>query len=341
MRANVSALALTCLRGFCYRPLSERYAASPSLNRLSPGETEGLSYAPPRELLSCGSGFQPRWRRSGSGPSRNHGASPLVTAKVATAVFGLVSVLLAPFASPALCQPRGEGKSASASPPDWRPPRFTERSHEREEMVRSQLRGYSPAIQSEAVLEAMRQVPRHLFVSQDLQGVAYADRPLPIGYGQTISQPYIVALMTEALQLKPDAKVLEIGTGSGYQAAVLSELTPRVFTMEIIHALGEAARRRLQGLGYPTVQVRVGDGYFGWPEEAPFDGILVTCAAGHIPPPLVEQLRPGGRMVIPLGGIHEVQRLMVVTKNDRGAVQTKELLPVLFVPMTGAVQKKP
>ena len=265
-----------------------------------------------------------------------------MTGKVATVIFGLVSVLLALIVSPALCQPRGEGKTVTASPqPDWRPPRFTERSEERQEMVRSQLRRYSPAIQSEVVLEAMRQVPRHLFVSQDLQRAAYADRPLPIGYGQTISQPYIVALMTEALQLKAGARVLEIGTGSGYQAAVLSELTPRVFTMEIIHALGEEARRRLQGLGYPTVQVRVGDGYFGWPEEAPFDGIIVTCAAGHIPPPLVEQLRSGGRMVIPLGGIHEVQRLMVVTKNDRGAVQTKELLPVLFVPMTGAVQKRP
>ena len=276
------------------------------------------------------------------GSGRNHEASSLVTSKVVTAIFGLVSVLISLIVSPALCQPRGERKALAAAPqPDWLPPRFAERSQEREEMVRSQLRRYSPAIQSEAVLEAMRQVPRHLFVSQDLQRVAYADRPLPIGYGQTISQPYIVALMTEALQLRAGAKVLEIGTGSGYQAAVLSELTPQVFTMGIIHSLGDEARQRLRRLGYPTVQVRVGDGYFGWPEEAPFDGIIVTCAAGHIPPPLVEQLRPGGRMVIPLGGIHEVQRLMVVTKNNRGAVQTKELLPVLFVPMTGAVQKRP
>jgi len=265
-----------------------------------------------------------------------------VIGKVAITIFGLFSVLLPLSVSPTLCQPRGERKAVAAAPqPDWRPPRFAERFEEREGMVRSQLRRYSPAIQSEAVLEAMRQVPRHLFVSQDLQGVAYADRPLPIGYGQTISQPYIVALMTEALQLKAGARVLEIGTGSGYQAAVLSELTPQVFTMEIIHALGDEARQRLRRLGYSTVQVRVGDGYFGWPEEAPFDGIIVTCAAGHIPPPLVEQLRLGGRMVIPLGGIHEVQRLMVVTKNDRGTVQTKELLPVLFVPMTGAVEKKP
>lgn len=274
-------------------------------------------------------------------PGCNHEASPLVTGKVVTAIFGLVLVLASLMVWPALCQPRGERKSVTAPQPDWRPPRFGERAQEREEMVRSQLRRYSPTIQNEVVLEAMRQVPRHLFVSQDLQRVAYADRPLPIGYGQTISQPFIVALMTEALQLKAGAKVLEIGTGSGYQAAVLSEFTPQVFTMEIIRALGEEARQRLQRLGYPTVQVRVGDGYFGWPEEAPFDGIIVTCAAGHIPPPLVEQLRPGGRMVIPVGGIHEVQRLMVLTKDDRGAVQTRELLPVLFVPMTGAIQKKP
>jgi protein-L-isoaspartate(D-aspartate) O-methyltransferase len=265
-----------------------------------------------------------------------------MTGKVATAIFGLVSVLLALFVSAGLCQPRGGGKTGTApARPDWRPPRFAERFEDREEMVDSQLRRYSPAIRSEAVLEAMRQVPRHLFVSPDLERVAYADRPLPIGYGQTISQPYIVALMTEALQLKAGARVLEIGTGSGYQAAVLSELTPRVFTMEIIHALGDEAGQRLRRLGYSTVRVRVGDGYFGWQEEAPFDGIIVTCAAGHIPPPLVQQLRPGGRMVIPLGGTHEVQRLMVVTKDDRGTVQTEELLPVLFVPMTGAAQKKP
>jgi protein-L-isoaspartate(D-aspartate) O-methyltransferase len=276
------------------------------------------------------------------GAGRDQEASSLVTGKLAIAIFGLLSVLLSLTVSAGLCQPRGDGKTETAPARlDWRPPRFAERSEERDEMVRSELRRYSPAIRSGAVLEAMRQVPRHLFVSPDLQQVAYTDRPLPIGYGQTISQPYIVALMTEALQLKAGARVLEIGTGSGYQAAVLSELTPRVFTMEIIRALGEEAGKRLRRLGYSTVQAKVGDGYFGWPEEAPFDGIIVTCAAGHIPPPLVEQLRPGGRMVIPLGGIHEVQRLMVVTKNNRGAVQTRELLPVLFVPMTGAVQKKP
>jgi len=142
-------------------------------------------------------------------------------------------------------------------------------------------------------------VPRHLFVSQDLQRVAYADRPLPIGYGQTISQPYIVALMTEALQLKAGARVLEIGTGSGYQAAVLSELTPGCSPWRSFMPSAMRHGNGCSDFGYHSVQVRVGDGYFGWPEEAPFDGIIVTCAAGHIPPPLVEQLRLGGRMVIP------------------------------------------
>jgi protein-L-isoaspartate(D-aspartate) O-methyltransferase len=147
--------------------------------------------------------------------------------------------------------------------------------------------------------------------------------------------------MTEALEMKLGAKLLEIGTGSGYQAAVLSELTPRVFTMEIISALGNEARQRLQELGYHTINVRIGDGYFGWPEEAPFDGIIVTCAAGHIPPPLIAQLREGGRMVIPVGGVYQIQRLMVVTKDKQGKVRTRELLPVRFVPMTGAIQTKP
>jgi protein-L-isoaspartate(D-aspartate) O-methyltransferase len=134
--------------------------------------------------------------------------------------------------------------------------------------------------------------------------------------------------------------VLEIGTGSGYQAAVLSELTPQVFTMEIIAPLGNDARERLQKLGYHTVKVKIGDGYFGWSDEAPFDGIIVTCAAGHVPPPLIAQLRQGGRMIIPVGGVYQVQRLMVVTKDQSGRVRTNELLPVRFVPMTGAIQKE-
>ena len=190
------------------------------------------------------------------------------------------------------------------------------------------------------VMQALAKVPRHEFVPLDERDRAYLNQPLPIGYGQTISQPYIVALMTEALQLKTNSKVLEIGTGSGYQAAVLSEFTPQVFTIEIITPLAEQARERLQKLGYHTVRVRAADGYFGWPEEAPFDGIIVTCAAGHIPPPLIAQLRQGGRMVIPVGGFYEVQRLMVVTKDEDGMVRTQELLPVRFVPMTGAIQKQ-
>ena len=223
---------------------------------------------------------------------------------------------------------------------NWTRPRFSEFSEARARMVEDQIARHRPAVRNDEVLEAIRQVPRHLFVPDYLRSVAHADRPLPIGHGQTISQPYIVAFMTAALSVKPGAKVLEIGTGSGYQAAVLSELTPKVFTMEIIDPLGEQAQERLHKLNYRTVRVRIGDGYFGWPEEAPFDGIIVTCAAGHIPPPLIEQLRPGGRMVIPVGGTFQVQRLMVVTKAESGAVQTRELLPVLFVPMTGAVERK-
>jgi protein-L-isoaspartate(D-aspartate) O-methyltransferase len=241
--------------------------------------------------------------------------------------------------SPVLSQGKDKVQSSDATDKSWKRPRFSEFRQDRLMMVDSQIARHRPAVRKGAVLEAMRQVPRHLFVPSNLQRVAYSDRPLPIGYGQTISQPYIVALMTETLEVEPGAKVLEVGTGSGYQAAVLSELTSNVFTMEIIRTLGEKARRRLQSLGYESVKVRIGDGYFGWPEEAPFDGIIVTAAAGHIPAPLIEQLRPGGRMVIPVGGIYQVQRLMVVTKDDQGRVQTQELLPVVFVPMTGAVQK--
>ena len=240
----------------------------------------------------------------------------------------------------ALSQSDQETQPPQPAETSWKRPRFSEFRQDRLMMVDSQIARHRPAVRNGAVLEAMRQVPRHLFVPSNLQRVAYSDRPLPIGYGQTISQPYIVALMTETLEMEPGAKVLEVGTGSGYQAAVLSELTSKVFTMEIIRALGEQARRRLQSLGYESVKVRIGDGYFGWPEEAPFDGIIVTAAAGHIPAPLIKQLRPGGRMVIPVGGIYQVQRLMVVTKDDQGTVQTQELLPVVFVPMTGAVQKR-
>jgi len=193
------------------------------------------------------------------------------------------------------------------------------------------IRGYG--LDDAAVLRAMAAVPRHAFVPARHRARSYADTPLPIGYGQTISQPYIVAEMTRRLRLERGDKVLEIGTGSGYQAAVLTEFTPNVFTIEIVKPLADAARKRLRRLGYGTVRVRHGDGYHGWPEEAPFDGIIVTCAAGEIPPPLVRQLAPGGRMVIPVGPVYAVQSLMLVEKDADGTVHSRNLMPVRFVPL--------
>jgi protein-L-isoaspartate(D-aspartate) O-methyltransferase len=187
-----------------------------------------------------------------------------------------------------------------------------------------------------AVLRVMGTVPRHEFVPEEMRRLAYEDMPVPIGYGQTISQPFIVALMTDLLDLKPGASVLEIGTGSGYQAAVLSPLAERVFTIEIVPELGASARAVLQRLGYSNVETRVADGYYGWPEAAPFDGIVVTAAASQIPPPLIEQLKPGGRMVIPIGGAFAAQHLMLVEKLPDGGITTRQLLPVAFVPFTRA-----
>ena len=188
---------------------------------------------------------------------------------------------------------------------------------------------------SQRVLEVMGEVPRHEFVPEHLRDSAYDDRPLPIGFGQTISQPYIVALMTDLLVVEPGDVVLEVGTGSGYQAAVLASLDARVFTIEIVPQLAAAANDRLRKLGYDKVRVKAGDGYYGWQEEAPFDGIVVTAAASHIPPPLIGQLRAGGRMVIPVGGPFFVQQLMLVEKRADGTVQSRQLLPVRFVPLTG------
>lgn len=184
-----------------------------------------------------------------------------------------------------------------------------------------------------ATLAAMRAVPRHEFVPPELIRRAYGDHPLPIGYGQTISQPYIVAYMTEMLRLRKGMKVLEVGTGSAYQAAVLAELGARVFTIEIYRALAEQAGERLSRLGYSTVTVRHADGHHGWPAHAPFDAIIVTAAAGFVPPALVEQLRPGGRMLIPVGTVYGVQHLVLVQKDADGEVTTRNLLPVRFVPM--------
>ncbi len=185
------------------------------------------------------------------------------------------------------------------------------------------------------VLEAMRAVPRHEFVPEQHRANAYENRPLPIGYGQTISQPFIVALMTDLLDADEDDVVLEIGTGSGYQAAVLSPLVGRVYSIEIVPELGASAAERIERLDFDNVETKVGDGYYGWPEAAPFDGIVVTAAASHIPPPLVEQLKPGGRMVIPVGGPFSAQQLMLVEKQEDGGITTRQLLPVQFVPFTG------
>jgi len=189
------------------------------------------------------------------------------------------------------------------------------------------------------VLEAMGTVPRHLFVPPAYRDQAYEDYPLPIGEGQTISQPYIVALMTQSLGLAGSEKVLEIGTGSGYQAAVLAELKARVFTIEINEQLAERAARTLRELNRQDIRVRSGDGFFGWPEEAPFDAIIVTCASPRIPPPLFDQLKEGGRLIIPLGDIQPFQVLTLATKKG-GKLRTREISGVRFVPMTGETQKK-
>jgi protein-L-isoaspartate(D-aspartate) O-methyltransferase len=183
------------------------------------------------------------------------------------------------------------------------------------------------------VMEAMGRVPRHLFVPPVLRKYAYENRPLPIGAGQTISQPFIVALMTDLARVRPDSKVLEVGTGSGYQAAVLAELCKSVYTIEIIASLGNEAAARLRSLGYRNVEVRIGDGYAGWPERAPFDAIVVTAGADHIPAPLVAQLAPRGRMVIPVGPSSVDSELMVVEKQVDGSVRTHPVLPVSFVPL--------
>jgi len=205
----------------------------------------------------------------------------------------------------------------------------------REKMVSDQI--VARNVSDELVLAAMRKVPRHDFVPDGMKPYAYEDRPLPIGEDQTISQPYIVALMTESLNLKGGERVLEIGTGSGYQAAILAEIAGEVYTIEIIESLANTARDRLQGMGYKNITVRYGDGYQGWKEHAPFDGIIVTAAPDHIPQPLIEQLKIGGRMVIPVGSM--LQELKLLTKTKDG-IKEKSIIPVRFVPMTGEAQKK-
>jgi len=201
----------------------------------------------------------------------------------------------------------------------------------RYKMVEEQIA--ARGIDDENVLQAMRDVPRHLFVPKRKRSSAYGDFPLPIGYGQTISQPYIVALMTKLLDPERDDCALEVGTGSGYQAAVLSQIVRKVYTVEIIPPLGKAAEKRLKEAAYENITVKVGDGYYGWEEYAPFDCIIVTAASDHIPPPLIRQLKKGGKMAIPVGGPFQVQNLMLIEKSEEGEIQMKNILPVRFVPL--------
>ncbi len=199
-------------------------------------------------------------------------------------------------------------------------------------MVETQLR--SRDITDEDVLRVMEKVPRHLFVSKGYKDQAYADHPLPIGYGQTISQPYIVALMTQILKLKRGDKILEVGTGSAYQAAILAELTEEVYTVEIVEELAKSAAEKLRELNYDNVHVKHADGYYGWEEHAPYDAIIVTCAPDHVPQSLVQQLADGGRMILPVGPPGGYQSLWLVEKHGE-EVSTRNLLPVSFVPLTG------
>jgi len=219
---------------------------------------------------------------------------------------------------------------AAEVPPDTEAARAA-----REAMVKETIE--ARGVRDAAVLRAMRSVPRHRFVPADARADAYDDRPLPIGLDQTISQPYIVASMTEEARIRPGDRVLEIGTGSGYQAAVLAEVASEVLTVEIKEPLARRASAVLKGAGYAKVKVRHADGYHGWPERAPFDAILVTAAAPHVPPPLVRQLRPGGRMVVPVGSAFAVQDLVLVTKDEEGKVRTRSLYAVRFVPLTGSL----
>jgi len=226
---------------------------------------------------------------------------------------------------------RGEAGSEPVEGPSFaEDPTMAER---RAMMVRSQI--VARGQEDQAVLDAMRRVPRHEFVPEVLANRAYEDSPLRIGHGQTISQPYIVALMTEKLQLEPSDRVLEVGTGSGYQAAILAELVREVVSLEIIEPLARSAAERFKELGYRNITVLFGDGYYGWEEAAPYDAIVVTAAATHVPPPLIAQLKPGARMVIPVGSSAWTQNLLLVEKDAEGEVRTQNLMPVRFVPLTG------
>jgi len=232
--------------------------------------------------------------------------------------------------APPLTAPR-----VGSDPSTTEEPRDVEYREQRRVMVEDQLRDRD--IVDESVLEAMLRVPRHLFVPESHRRAAYADRALPIGHDQTISQPYIVALMTQLAAPAPEKRALDIGTGSGYQAAVLAELVREVYSIEIVCPLAEGAADRLESLGYHNVMVRCGDGYRGWEEHAPFDIIIVAAASDHVPQPLVDQLAPGGRMVIPVGDLF--QELLLIEKHDDGTTEQQTLVPVRFVPMTGEAEK--
>ncbi len=232
---------------------------------------------------------------------------------------------------------KGERESARLSGESARHPAFAERIAERERMVAAQIQARE--IRDPNVLRAMRAVPRHAFVPQVLRAYAYEDRPVPIGQEQTISQPYVVALMTESLKLDPNSVVLEIGTGSGYQAAVCAEIAREVYTIEIVESLAKSAAGLLAKLGYGNVHVRVGDGYYGWPEKGPFDAIIGTAAAKEIPPLLIEQLKPGGRLILPVDEERGFQYLILVTRDEQGQLHREKILPVRFVPMTGRNQQ--
>jgi protein-L-isoaspartate(D-aspartate) O-methyltransferase len=214
-----------------------------------------------------------------------------------------------------------------------RPPVFAERIKERRRMVATQIE--ARGIADSRVLQAMRTVPRHAFIPDSQRSMAYADHPLPIGHEQTISQPYVVAFMTEALALDANSVVLEIGTGSGYQAAVCAEIAREVYSIEILEPLAKSAIEVLAKLGYANVHVRVGDGYYGWPDAGPFDAIIGTAAAMEIPQPLIEQLKPGGRMILPVEGEYGFQHLILLMKDDRGQLHRDAVMPVRFVPMIG------
>ncbi len=259
----------------------------------------------------------------------------LLLALMLALMFGLNLSCGPPPADQVIASARPGQATPSARPPQataTAPPRQAiDFEQARRQMVEQQIE--ARGVTDSRVLEAMSRVPRHEYVPALYRAFAYGDTPLRIGFEQTISQPYIVALMTELVRAEPDDRILEIGTGSGYQAAVAAELVSEVYSIEIIPELARSAAHRLERLGVSNVMVRAGDGYLGWPEQSPFDGILVTAGAPHIPEPLVEQLRPGARMVIPVGDSASVQILRVVEKLPGGEVEIRDILPVRFVPL--------